>query len=108
MERAASLYKQGLAPYLLPSGGFKPHVGTTEWNYLKNIGIKNGVPDEAILKEDKAQHTLENSRFSMEVLKKWGVHPKKVIIVCKAGHSQRALLSYKAEFSKEAGFLSPL
>lgn len=70
MEKAASLYKQGFSPYILPSGGYKPHVGTTEWNYLRNIGIENGVPEEAILKENQAQHTLENARFSLEVLKK--------------------------------------
>lgn len=68
MEKAASLYQQGFAPYILPSGGYKPHVGTTEWEFLRNIGIANGVPEEAILKEDQAQNTFENARFSLEVL----------------------------------------
>ncbi|UII55917.1 YdcF family protein [Cytobacillus spongiae] len=109
MDKAASLYKQGLAPYILPSGGYKPHVGTTEWEYLRNIGIANGVPDEAILREDRAQHTLENARLSLEVLYKKGISPKKVIIVCKAGHSRRALLCYQAEFPKETEFfVSPV
>lgn len=109
MEKAVSLYKQGLAPYILPSGGYKPHVGTTEWDFLRDIGITNGVPKEAILKEDKAQHTLENARLSLEVLQKKGTDPKKVIIVCKAGHSRRALLSYQAEFPKETEFfVSPV
>jgi uncharacterized SAM-binding protein YcdF (DUF218 family) len=70
MEKAASLYQQGFAPYILPSGGYKPHVGTTEWEFLQNIGIANGVPEEAILKEDQAQNTFENARFSLEVLQK--------------------------------------
>ncbi|MBO1582605.1 YdcF family protein [Bacillus sp. XF8] len=104
MERAVSLYKQGLAPYILPSGGYKPHVGTTEWDFLRNIGIANGVPEEAIFKEDKAQHTLENARLSLEVLHKTGIYPNKVIIVCKAGHSRRALLCYQTEFPKETEF----
>lgn len=105
MEKAATLYKQGMAPYILPSGGYKPHVGTTEWEYLRNIGIINGVPEEAILIEDKAQHTLENARFSLEVLQRKGICPKKVIIVCKAGHSRRALLCYQAEFPIDCEFL---
>ncbi|PGC32506.1 hypothetical protein COM11_04845 [Bacillus pseudomycoides] len=109
MERAVSLYKQGLAPYILPSGGYKPHVGTTEWDFLRNIGIANGVPEEAILKEDQAQHTLENARLSLEVLQNTGIDPKKVIIVCKAGHSRRALLCYQAEFPKATEFfVSPV
>ncbi|HDR6248204.1 TPA: YdcF family protein [Bacillus cereus] len=109
MEKAASLYHQGLAPYILPSGGAKPHIETTEWDFLRNLGILNGVPEEAILKEDKAQHTLENARFSLEVLQKTGINPKKVIMVCKAGHSRRALLSYQAKFPKETEFfVSPV
>ncbi len=105
MEKAATLYKQGLAPYILPSGGYKPHVGATEWEYLRSIGIENGVPEEAIIREDEAQHTLENAQFSLKVLNKVGIHPNKVIIVCKAGHSRRALLCYQAEFPKETEFL---
>ncbi|MYL54927.1 YdcF family protein [Pontibacillus yanchengensis] len=105
IEKAVALYKQGLAPYILPSGGYKPHVGATEWSYLSNIGIRNGVPEGAILKEDKAQHTLENARFSLEVLKQKDIALNKVIIVCKACHSRRALLCYQKVFPKEVEFL---
>lgn len=105
MEKAVDLYKQGVAPFILPSGGYKPHVGTTEWEYLSNIAFENGVPEDAILKEDKAQHTLENARFSLKVLKEKGISVNKVIIVCKAGHSRRALLCYQHEFPKEVNFL---
>lgn len=104
MEKAASLYEQGLAPYIVPSGGYKHHVGTTEWDFLRKIGVEHGVPETAILREDKAQHTLENARLSLEVLHKTGIYPNKVIIVCKAGHSRRALLCYQAEFPKETKF----
>jgi len=31
MERAAELYHQGIAPYILPSGGPTSHVNSTEW-----------------------------------------------------------------------------
>jgi uncharacterized SAM-binding protein YcdF (DUF218 family) len=108
MEKAASLYKQGMAPYILPSGGYKPHVGTTEWEYLRNIGIENGVPEEAILIEDKAQNTLENAHFSLDVLYRNGIYPNKVIMVCKAAHSRRALLCYQSEFPEDCEiFVSP-
>ncbi|WP_228460265.1 YdcF family protein [Cytobacillus dafuensis] len=103
------MYKQGLAPCILPSGGYNPYAGTTEWDYLQKIGIANGVPEEAILKEDKAQNTFENARFSLEVLRKMGIQPRKVIMVCKAGRARRALLSYQAEFPKETEFfVSPV
>jgi len=34
MERAAMLYHQGIAPFILPSGGANPHLETTEWEFL--------------------------------------------------------------------------
>jgi hypothetical protein len=38
MERAAMLYHQGIAPFILPSGGANLYVETTEWEFLLNIG----------------------------------------------------------------------
>ncbi|WP_237458515.1 YdcF family protein [Pontibacillus yanchengensis] len=76
IEKAVTLYKQSLAPYILPSGGYKP------------------------------QHTLENARFSLEVLKQKDIAFNKVILVCKAGNSRRALLCYQSEFPKEVEFLT--
>ena len=109
MKKAALFYKQGLAPYILPSGGFNPSLESTEWEFLKNIGITNGVPEGAILKEDKAQNTFENASFSLEVLRRNGIYPKKVIMVCKAYHSRRALLTYQTAFPKETEFfVSPI
>ncbi|WLR42278.1 YdcF family protein [Bacillus carboniphilus] len=109
MEKAASLYNQGLAPYILPSGGYKDHVGMKEYEYLRRLGLENGVPQEAILKENQPQHTLENATLSLRVLNKENINSKKVIIVCKAAHSCRALLSYQSVFPKEAKFfVSPV
>ncbi|MFC4099174.1 YdcF family protein [Paenibacillus xanthanilyticus] len=53
--------------------GTTPHVKTTEWEFLRDIGIALGVPSEAILKEEKAANTFENARFSLEVLHHLGV-----------------------------------
>ncbi|MDQ0205711.1 YdcF family protein [Alkalicoccobacillus murimartini] len=104
MERASELYRKELAPFILPSGGAKPHVKMTEWQYLRDIGLSLGIPKSIILKEDQAQHTLENAEFSWQVLRKEKICPKKVILICKAGHSRRALLSYQAVFPKETKF----
>lgn len=38
MERAATLYHNGIAQFILPSGGTTPHVETTEWDFLKMSG----------------------------------------------------------------------
>ncbi len=78
-EKAASLYREGYAPYILPSGRYSITLGKfagvqskkeiyggdyeTEWEFLKNVLLKNGVPEEAILREDQATFTYENAIF---------------------------------------------
>jgi uncharacterized SAM-binding protein YcdF (DUF218 family) len=106
MEKAAELYNQGLAPYILPSGHYNPKIPEygSEWEFLKSIGVKLGVPEERILKEDKARHTFENAELSWKVIKDNNLPVKKAILVCKAYHSRRALLTYQTVFPKETEF----
>ncbi|MEG0774090.1 YdcF family protein [Clostridium sp.] len=103
MEKAAELYKLGLAPYILPSGSVNPKIPeySSEWEFLKSIGVKLGVPEERILKENQATHTFENAEFSWRVIKENKIPVKKAILVCKAYHSRRALLTYQSVFPKD-------
>lgn len=103
-ERAAKLYHQGIARLILPSGGATSHVETTEWEYLRDVLISLGVPQKAIMKEDKATNTFENSRFSWEALQQLRLQPKKVVLVCKNYHARRALLTYQIDFPAETIF----
>jgi len=106
MEKAAELYNQGLAPYILPSGHYNPKIPdyNSEWEFLKSIGVKLGVPEQRILKEDQAAHTFENAEFSWKVIKENNITVKKAILVCKAYHSRRALLTYQTVFPKDIEF----
>ena len=106
MERAAELYHKGLAPYILPTGGENHEIYKykTEWEYLKTIGIELGVPEEAILKEDRAKNTFENARLSLEVLNENKIDIKNAILVCKSYHSRRALLTYQVVFPRDVEF----
>ena len=106
MEKAAELYKQGLAPYILPSGYFNPKIPehSSEWEFLKSIGVNLGIPEEIILKEDKARNTFENAELSWKVIEENKLPVKKAILVCKAYHSRRALLTYQAMFPKNIEF----
>ncbi|MFH0923599.1 MAG: YdcF family protein [Candidatus Falkowbacteria bacterium] len=107
MKKAAELYKQGYASYILPSGGnnIKLPNSKTEWEYLKNIAISLGVPENAILKEDQAKHTFDNANLSWQVLQSKGLKIKKVILVCKTHHSRRALLTYQTIFPTDIDFV---
>lgn len=106
MEKAVELFKQGLAPYILPSGHFNPKIPeySSEWEFLKSIGVKLGVPEEKILKEDKAKHTFENAELSWKVIEESKLPVKRAILVCKTYHSRRALLTYQAMFPKNIEF----
>ncbi|MCB2295495.1 YdcF family protein [Clostridium algoriphilum] len=106
MELAAELYHKGFAPYILPTGGVNPNIDKydTEWEYLKMIGIKLGVPEGVILKEDKARNTFENARLSWKILNENNISIKKVILVCKSYHSRRALLTYQLAFPLSVDF----
>ena len=101
--RAAELYKRGYANYILPSGGYNGKLINyqTEWEFLKEEAIKLGVPENAILKEDKATNTFENAAFSFEVCKANNIPLNKAILVCKNSHSRRAYITYKIHFPKE-------
>jgi uncharacterized SAM-binding protein YcdF (DUF218 family) len=109
MERAAELFHNGMAPYILPSGGSTPYVASTEWEFLRDVGVRLGVPNDAIFREDKATNTFENARYSWEVLQKENINPRKAILVCKSYHARRALLTYQVEFPREVVFfVSPV
>ena len=110
-EKAAELYRRGLAPRVLPSGRYSVTVGKfagvldreeyyngdyeTEWDFLKDVLIKNGVPEKAILREDQATFTYENAIYSRQVTDREHLDIKKAILCCKSCHARRALMYYK-------------
>ena len=115
IEKAIELYKQGFAPYILPSGGIGPKLAKeiswgisnrgSEWEYLQHTAIASGIPEKAILKEDKALNTFENASLSRQVIEQKDILVKKAILVCKAHHARRALLTYQSAFSSEIEYI---
>ena len=113
-EKAAELYREGWAPYLLPSGGCSASIGRfarekidnprydgdypTDFAYCKRILLENGVPEAAILREDRASHTMENARYSAAVLRSAGISVKRALLCCQAFHARRAFLFYTCCF----------
>lgn len=106
-EAAARLYLERFAPYILPSGRYNPEQPeyASEWEFLKQRIVAMGVPENAILKEDKAANTFENAKFSLALIKEQGIQIKRALLVCKAFHSRRALLTYQTIFPGNVEFL---
>ena len=113
-EFAARPYREGYAPLLLPSGRFSikregfpsqrlrgtryEGIYPTEFDFLRRVLTDNGVPDSAILREDRAAHTLENAFFSRQALDAAGLRVHTAIVCCQAFHARRAFLSYARAF----------
>ena len=92
-ECAAQLFREGMAEWILPSGKYSVVNGEfsgvleksdiynkeyeTEWEFLKEVLIKNGVPEEKILREDQATFTYENAIYSRQITDQMGLEIKK-------------------------------
>lgn len=123
-ERAALLYKEGFAPLILPSGRFyiyneafegavskrEVYGGTyeTEWGFLKDVLIRNGVPESAILKEDKATYTYQNALFSRRVTDEAGIEVTRAIVCCKAYHARRCQMYYQLVYPEAEILICPV
>ncbi len=87
---AARLYKQGIAPRIIVSGGgfLSANNGpaTTEAEAMRRFLVELGVPDSAIVSEGSSNNTIENI---YNVQKMVGDHP--VALVTSAYHMPRAM-----------------
>ncbi len=110
-EKAAELYRDGFAKYVLPSGrwyiglGYFPGPATcgslysgpykTEWEFLRDVLVKNGVPEEAILREDRATFTYENAINCRAVTDKAGIDVRRAILVTNTIHARRSRMYFR-------------
>ena len=98
---AARLYKAGKAPLVIPSG-----CGDRESTVplLRDLG----VPESAVIVEDKARNTEENAKFVEKLLtaqlttsnsqlttSNSQLSTKKILLVTSAWHMRRSVLMYK-------------
>ncbi|MFF2812720.1 YdcF family protein [Streptomyces sp. NPDC058000] len=85
--RAAELYRAGLFPVVVFSGGNSP---TTVARFPRGEAVHYreharglGVPDEAILVEPRAGNTGQNVTLSREVLHEAGIAVASLLLICK-------------------------
>lgn len=69
LDHAIDLYHAGLAPYLVVTGGKAEGDRTTEAASARAYALSKGVPDRAILVEDRGRTTLESMRGVAEILR---------------------------------------
>lgn len=122
-EKAAELYKSGFSEYVLAGGGVSVKTGAfagvkdkkdiysgdykTECDFYEDVLIKNGVPETAIVREDKSGHTRANAECAAAVLKEQGISAEKMILVCKRFHARRCLMFFQSAFPKAEVLVVP-
>lgn len=113
-RRAAALYHEGMAPYIVVSGRYSKGQQTfagaacegdrykgaymTEADFLTDVLIREGVPETAVLQERKADFTLENARYIRRLLEEKKMIVKKALICCQAFHARRCRMYFEYVF----------
>lgn len=111
-ERAAELYHQGWGPLLIFSGGLgrltKNTWQETEAELFARIAVEKGVPQEAILIENKSTNTGENILFTQQLLKAYNLNVFSFIVVQKPYMERRSFATFKKHWpEKELIITSP-
>ncbi|MEW2265544.1 YdcF family protein [Streptomyces sp. NPDC047868] len=92
--RSAELYRAGLFPTLVFTGGNSPTTAKVfprgEAVHFRDHAIELGVPAEAILLEPDAANTSQNITFSRAVLAASGVRSTTVLLVSKPYMERRS------------------
>ena len=123
-EYATELYRKGYAKWLIPSGGVSvkrdkwPGVRSkadiyngdyqSDCEFFTDVFVKNGVPADVIVGEDKSGHTRDNAFLSRMVVDEKGIEIKTAIIVCKAFHARRCLMLYQMAFPDTTLYVCPV
>ncbi|WP_369186206.1 YdcF family protein [Streptomyces sp. R08] len=91
---AADLYRAGLFPVVVFSGGNSPTTRARfprgEAVHYREHALDLGVPDEAILVEPKAANTGQNITFSRELLAEAGVEVDSLLLISKPYMERRS------------------
>jgi uncharacterized SAM-binding protein YcdF (DUF218 family) len=104
-ERAAELYLEGMAPYIVFSGGLGRLTEglwqETEADQFAQIAIQKGIPATAIFIENKSTNTGENILFTQQLLERANLHPQNFIVVQKPYMERRSYATFKKHWPQK-------
>lgn len=120
-EIAADLWKKGYAPYIFTGGGTSIKTGIfpgsktkreiydgnyeTEYDFYRDVLIKNGVDETAVIGENQSSYTKENALFAKKTANEKSLSVKSAILICKSFHSRRCLMLYQLYFPNTRFFI---
>jgi uncharacterized SAM-binding protein YcdF (DUF218 family) len=104
-ERAADIYLEGWAPLIIMSGGLgnlTQNIWTEpEANKFAAVALKRGVPESAILIENRSTNTGENILFTQQLLKEKGIVLNDFILVQKPYMERRSFATFKTHWPEK-------
>ena len=94
---AIECYKQGIAPYIVLTGGDNRHTGVNEANQHGALLLSADIPEDAIILENRSTNTLENVIFAKALMaEKIALDQiRSILLIAKWMHSRRALMTLK-------------
>jgi uncharacterized SAM-binding protein YcdF (DUF218 family) len=95
VEKAAELYHQGYGKYFVISGGII-YNDVTAAQLMKDHALQLGVPEKAIVLEDRADSTYENAEFTRQIIKSYPIHS--AIVVSSDFHMKRVKMIFDRDF----------
>jgi uncharacterized SAM-binding protein YcdF (DUF218 family) len=103
IDKASELYQKGYAERIIASGGRGYGEELSEAATIKKMLVKRGIPKKNIIEENNSTNTVENLKFSKQIMKKQNFDT--AIIVTNYFHMYRASmithdLSMTASFAK--------
>jgi uncharacterized SAM-binding protein YcdF (DUF218 family) len=104
-DRGAELYLQGLAPFIIFSGGLG-NITRQMWrepeaDLMSRIALDRGVPSEAIFIENQSTNTGENILFTQRLLADKGLHPQSFLLVQKPYMERRSYATFKKHWPEK-------
>ena len=102
LDAAARYLEKNPESVCIVSGGQGPDEICTEASAMRRYLVEIGVPGERILEEDRSTSTLENLRFSRELIESRGLSDT-VVIATQEFHQYRAQSFAKQEGLKGVG-----
>lgn len=85
---AAELWSQGIAPYVVCTGGQTPGYSRSEAEGCRDVVVENGVPFSAVILENRSRSTEENAINTQEIMRAQGWDD--IVLVTDSFHMMRA------------------
>ncbi|MFA4842348.1 MAG: ElyC/SanA/YdcF family protein, partial [Candidatus Omnitrophota bacterium] len=101
-EEAAKIYHRGLVEKIIVAGGIGRLTGDLvkpEAQVYRDILMENGVPETAILVEDKSTNTQENIQFSIALMKEHSLNPRSIVVMQTPVLQRRSMATFERWYS---------